>query len=92
MLEKHFLRKEILNNILKKTALENNKKYIGKTIDVLVEKEKNGFLIGKSWHYKTVKFPFIQAKSKKNLIGKFVKVKITDALPWGLKGKIIEQK
>ncbi len=76
-------REEKLNNILKKTALENNKKYIGKILEVLVEKEKQGFLIGKSLHYKTVKF-----KGKKNLIGKFIKVKIIKAEPWRLKGKI----
>ncbi|MCK4781926.1 tRNA (N6-isopentenyl adenosine(37)-C2)-methylthiotransferase MiaB [Candidatus Parcubacteria bacterium] len=80
-------RKEILNNILKKIALEKNKKYIGKIVNVLVEKQKNEFLIGKSRHYKTVKF-----ESNKNLIGKFVKVKITDALSWGLKGKLIQKK
>ena len=76
-------RRKILTEILKKTALEKNKKYIGKTIEVLPEKIKNGFLIGKSKTYKTVKF-----KGNQNLIGIFVKVKITDALTWGLKGEL----
>lgn len=75
-------REKTLTRILKKTALENNKKYIGKTIEVLVEKSKNDFLTGKSRTYKTVRF-----KGSKNLIGKFTKVKIIDALSWGLKGK-----
>ena len=77
-------RAKVLTEILKETALENNKKYIGKIIEVLPAEYKKGFLIGKSFHYKTVKF-----EGKKNLIGKLVKVKIIDALPWGLKGQII---
>jgi len=80
-------REKTLTNILKQTASEKNKKYIGKIVNVLVEKQNQEYLIGKSWHYKTVKF-----KSKKNLIGKLVKVKIIDVNPWGLKGKIIKEK
>ncbi len=76
-------REKIINTLLEKTALENNEKYIGRRINVLPNKYKNGFLTGKSLHYKTVKF-----KGKKNLIGKLVKVKIVNALPWGLKGKL----
>jgi len=75
-------RKNDINEILKKTALENNKKYIGKTVEVLVEKAEKGFLIGKTKSYKTVK-----SKGNKNLIGKFIKAKITDASFWGLKGE-----
>jgi len=75
-------RERILTEILKQTALENNKKHINKIEEVLVNDYKKGYCIGKSYHYKTVKF-----KGKKSYIGKFVKVKITDALSWGLKGK-----
>lgn len=77
-------RQKVINDILKKTALENNKKFIGKTIEVLAENCKNRFLIGKSRHYKTVQF-----KEEKDLIGQFARVKITDVLTWGLKGEII---
>jgi tRNA-2-methylthio-N6-dimethylallyladenosine synthase len=72
---------KILTEILKKTALEKNKKFVGKEVEVLPEEFKNGFLIGKTCHYKTTKF-----EGNKNLIGNFVKVKIENALPWGLKG------
>jgi tRNA-2-methylthio-N6-dimethylallyladenosine synthase len=75
---------KILTEILKKTALEKNKKFVGKEVEVLPEEFKNGFLIGKTRHYKTVKF-----EGNKNLIGSFVKVKMTDALPWGLKGILL---
>jgi len=68
---------------LKRTALEKNKKYIGKIIKVLATEKKNDFLIGKSFHYKTVKF-----KGLKNLIGRFVKVKIIEADFFDLKGKL----
>jgi tRNA-2-methylthio-N6-dimethylallyladenosine synthase len=78
---------KILNKILQEIALEKNKKFIGKEVEVLVEEFKDGFLIGKTRHYKTVKF-----EGEKNLIGNFVKVKILDALPWGLKGKILQIK
>jgi len=72
---------KILNELLKKTALERNQKFIGKEIEVLVEESKKDFLIGKSRHYKTVKF-----KGPKQLIGNFVKVKIMEASSFGLKG------
>lgn len=79
-------RKKILTNILKKTALNNNKKYIGKTTLVLPSRQSKEFLMGKTKDYRTIKF-----KGHKNLIGKFTKVKITEALPWGLKGTWIHQ-
>jgi tRNA-2-methylthio-N6-dimethylallyladenosine synthase len=78
-------REKILTEVLKKIAISKNKKYIGKVIEVLPTECKNGFLIGKSFHYKTVKF-----EGSNDLIGKFVKVKITDAQPWGLKGELVK--
>ena len=75
-------RARILTEILKKTALENNKKYIGKTIEVLPDSFQDGFLTGKTESYKTVRF-----KGSKNLIGRFTKVKIVNISSWGLKGE-----
>ena len=81
---------KILNDILRKTALENNKKYIGKSVEILVESAKikkgrhNPDIFachGKTRHYKTVQF-----ESNKNLAGQLVKVEIIEALPWGLIG------
>jgi len=77
-------REKVLTEILKKTALKKNKKYIGKTVKVLSLKWKKEFLFGKSFHYKSVK-----TKGSKKLLGKFIKVKIIDALPWGLLGEQI---
>jgi tRNA-2-methylthio-N6-dimethylallyladenosine synthase len=78
-------RKKVLTEALKKTALENNKKFLGKETTVLIDSNKNGNWYGKNEHYKTV-----QIKSKDNLLGKFVKVRITEALTWSLKGEIIK--
>jgi len=77
-------REKILTETLKKIALEKNKKFIGKIVKTLVLKRKNDFLLGKTLHFKTVKF-----KGDKNLIGKFVQLKIINASPWGLKGELI---
>lgn len=77
-------REKFLTDILKQTSLERNKKFIGQRIKVLINKEKNGFLFGKSRHYKTVK-----VKGRKDLIGKFVNVRITDITSFGLNSEII---
>lgn len=77
---------KILTQILKKTALEKNKKFKGKIIEVLVQGKKGKFFLGKSRHYKTVKF-----KGKGNLIGSFQKVKIINVFPFGLEGVLIEK-
>jgi tRNA-2-methylthio-N6-dimethylallyladenosine synthase len=76
-------REKALTDILEKIALENNKKLVGKELQVLAEKFQTGFLQGKTAAFKTVKF-----KGGKDLIGRFVNVKITRTLDWGLEGKI----
>jgi len=78
-------RKYELNEILKKTALENNKKYIGQTVEALITgtKKKNAW-VGKTKEYKT-----IYIESSKNLMGKFIKAEIISATSWGLNGKLI---
>lgn len=78
-------RDKILNDILKKTALSHNQRYLDQTLEVLVEKERKSFYLGKTRTYKTVRFP----KTKDGLVGEFVKVKITEAGPWGIKGVFI---
>ena len=72
-------REQVLNEILKQTALENNKKYLNKEIEILMINNSTG----KTETNKTVKI-----NSKKDLSGQFIKVKITNALAWGLKGEI----
>ncbi|MCX6745763.1 MAG: tRNA (N6-isopentenyl adenosine(37)-C2)-methylthiotransferase MiaB [Candidatus Parcubacteria bacterium] len=75
-----------LNDVLIQTALEINKKLIGQVLDALVyQKSKGDIWLGKTRTFKVVKF-----KSKKNLLGKFVKVKINKAESFGLIGKSID--
>lgn len=79
--QKEKARREVaLNKILAATTFANNKKYVGKKIEVLIEKEKKGFLFGKTRTQKNVKI----ASSKKLGIGDFAKVIITKANVWNL--------
>ncbi len=77
-------REKYLNEILKKTTSENNKNYVGKTLEVLIEKEENGFYFGKTRTLKNVKIP----AAKKRLVGKILNVKIIKANAWNLEGKL----
>ncbi len=79
-------REKYLNEILKKSSYANNKKYVDKIIDILIEKEKNGFYYGKTRTAKNVK---LLIGKNKNLIGNFIKTKITKANIWNLEGEII---
>jgi len=78
-------REKVLTEILKQTALEKNKKLIGKETTVLINESRDENYFGKNEHYKTIK-----VKSKKNILGKIVKVKIIEAQPFTLEGKIIQ--
>jgi tRNA-2-methylthio-N6-dimethylallyladenosine synthase len=77
-------REKVLTKILKQTALEKNKELVGKETTVLIDSNRGENWFGKNEHYKTIKI-----KSDKNLLGKLVKVKITEAQPFILKGKLL---
>jgi tRNA-2-methylthio-N6-dimethylallyladenosine synthase len=88
-------RDKVLTEILKKTALENNKKYIGKFVEVLVDKRLSPHLGTKSpsktkyiAHTRTQK-RVIFFSNKKIPIGNFAKVKIIKAKTFGLEGEIL---
>jgi len=79
-------REEELMKILRKTALENNKKYLGKTVEVLVAgKSRKGEWHGYNQQNKNVKIK-MENDNAKCKIGEFVKVKITKAKDFGLEG------
>jgi tRNA A37 methylthiotransferase MiaB len=42
---------------LKLTSFENNKNYVGKIVEVLIDKEKDGSYFGHTRTYKNVKLP-----------------------------------
>ena len=81
-------REKSLNEILKKTALANNKKYVGEKMEVLIEKEKDGFYYGKTRTLKNVRIP----RTEPGLVGAIHKVKITKAHIWKLEGSLTKQK
>jgi tRNA-2-methylthio-N6-dimethylallyladenosine synthase len=84
-------REKILAEVLSKTALENNKKYLGRMTEVMVEgKDRKG-----EWHGKTRTNKNVKVKSKKfevrsSLIGKIVKVQITEVMDFGMTGDCVE--
>ena len=79
-------RKNQLDKILRQTALANNKKYIGKTVRVLMENQtKVGKWFGKTATGKDIRF---SAKSSICRAGNFVKVKVTGAKEFCLAGKV----
>ena len=73
-----------LDRILRQTALVNNKKYLGKTVEVLVEsKTKAGEWFGKTATGKDIRF---SADSEALKAGDFIKVKVTRAKEFCLSG------
>lgn len=83
-------REEVINSILKETALENNKKHIGNEVKVLIEGiNKRGKYYGKTSTYQTV---LIRSGKKinKKLVGTFANVKITEILPFALEGDLVK--
>ncbi len=86
------VRLERLSRLIDMQNEITNKKYkeqIGKIKEIYVEqvsKKNSEELAGKSRDFKITVF-----KADKSLIGKFVKVKITEATGWTLKGELIEE-
>lgn len=80
-------RKKELTEILAETALENNKKLIGNTHEVLIDEQKNGRLFGRTEGNKVVEIANSQNKKSKLLIGELAKAKIISATSWKLKGE-----
>lgn len=76
-----------LNQVINDGYLQGNKRFLGKTIDVLVEgisKNNNNTLAGYSPHQKLVNF-----RGDKEKIGSIVPVKIIEAKTWFLMGEMI---
>ncbi len=82
-------RMEQLLTLQRTIATENYKRFIGRTVRVLVDGEgkgEAGWLIGKSNAYIIVEF-----KGDRSLIGTFVDVRITDARSWEIIGELVEE-
>ena len=76
-------REKVLTNVLKRTALEENKKLISQTVEVLVEEYKDGFCFGKTNTLKNIKFI-----SDIDRTGEIVLVKVINCYAWGLAGEL----
>ena len=76
-------REKVLTEILKQTALEKNKKLMGKETLVLINENRGDNYFGKNEQYKTIKI-----RSAKNILGNLIKVKITKVSPFVLEGTI----
>lgn len=88
-------REKYLNEILKKTSFANNKKYVGRTLEVLINSKKGDFYFGKTRTMKNVKIikvnP-IESSQSENAIGVFNRVKITKANVWNLEARLVSRK
>ncbi len=87
-LEEKQIRLQKLNDIINNSALNNNEKLLNREVMVLCEglSEKNkSLLMGYTETNKLVNF-----KGSKDLIGKIVKVKITDVKTWSLDGEYVK--
>jgi tRNA-2-methylthio-N6-dimethylallyladenosine synthase len=75
-----------LNNLLKVISREKNDLYLGRTLEVLVERHdpQSGECEGKSRESKQVKFP-----GSPEMIGTLQQVKIEKSLEWLLRGKVV---
>jgi tRNA-2-methylthio-N6-dimethylallyladenosine synthase len=83
-------REEALTKILSETALRNNRKYLGKTIEILVDgKTRKGEWLGKTRTFKVVVIKTLKNKNiKTNLLGVFVKVSINSVRDFGMEGAL----
>jgi len=83
-------REEVINDILKGTALKHNQAYLEKEVIVLLEGiNKRGKYYGKTSTYQTVLVCSLKKASPK-LIGTFARVKIKEILPFALEGDLVK--
>ncbi len=72
----------VLNDILRQQSKNSLKRFLRRTVNVLVEGKKKNLYFGRDEHFKLIRF-----KSEKNLLGQIVPVKITKAKEWELQGR-----
>ncbi|MBI3017203.1 MAG: TRAM domain-containing protein, partial [Deltaproteobacteria bacterium] len=70
-----------LQSLQDEIALEKNQALVGETYEVLVEKDASGVLQGRTETHKIVHF-----KGDRSLIGKFVQVRLSKAMPHSFLG------
>ena len=73
---------EKITEVMKSVSHEYNQRFLGKTVQVLVEKVDKGFASGKIPEFKMCRFPSDDQK----LIGQCINVKVEKAMEWCLEG------
>ena len=78
-----------LNELVNKYSLESNKKYVGKVVDVLISGPSDKGEDKVCGYTETMKL--VNVVGSKDLIGKIVPVKITDAKSFSLDGGVLDE-
>ncbi len=73
-----------LNELLKKLSAKTLERFVGKTVNILVENQNENICLGRSEHFKAVQF-----ESGRDLLGQIVPVKIVSAREWMLHGELV---
>jgi tRNA-2-methylthio-N6-dimethylallyladenosine synthase len=76
-----------LHDIMEEVVHEKNRAFVGKTVEVLVERCEKGICIGNSREMKQVRFP-----GTPEFIGQIVPVRVNKALEWALGGELAQEK
>jgi tRNA dimethylallyltransferase len=81
-------RDKSLNKILSEFALKNSRLFLKKTIPMLVIEKQGEYYFGRTRQNKAIRFKALE----KDLVGKFVNVKVTKVLPFSLEGELVKPK
>lgn len=72
-------------------ALETNQEKIGKTLNVVIDREEEDYFVGRTeWDSPEVDPEVLVKKSRRLDVGEFYQVTITDALPFELIGEVAD--
>ncbi len=93
----------VIQKMMEKNALRKNKKFVGKTVEVLVDGceiknappnhspiRTNGRMVGKCWGFSR-EYKRVSFLGNKNLIGQIVNIKINKVKEWEMEGIVINQ-
>jgi len=73
-----------LNDLLKVHAKKSLERFVGRTLDVLIESKDGNLYTGKCPNYRTVQFE----STNETLLGEILPVKITSSKEWVLRGEL----
>ncbi|HUT22143.1 MAG TPA: tRNA (N6-isopentenyl adenosine(37)-C2)-methylthiotransferase MiaB [Candidatus Bipolaricaulota bacterium] len=76
---------EELQKLNVKYSLENNQKYLGKTVSVLIDKK----VAENIWEGNSLEMKRVRIESDKDLLGKIIDVKVKEAKEWILIGGVV---